>query len=211
VIREDNVAFTNVDGGSLIIRVEDKARGPAAFTGCTEVLNVNEIKSDVYKNIYPALRIEAEYHDYCGAKLLEIKVQRSQVKLKHTLTDGKSLIRVGAENLPYLESRGGEFLSAYDLDYSINSVSGLDWNDLDRSAIVNMRSIIQATNPVHDYMLLDDYELAKALNLVTDHNGKEAVTLSRLLFIGKKSDIADQIPQSEIITMEYDEEEDILQ
>jgi len=206
------VCFTNSNGGTIIFGVEDRIKGPEAFTGCEKGINLQKLVSDVFKNTEPGIQIEPKYQNYNNVELLEVNIPNVDLKGSfYSLKNSIRIHRVGADCLPIYDStKNINYISPLELDYSRSIVPEYSWSDLDHSILNDFREFIQRKNKNHDYLLLNDYDFTKALGLITEKKGEEVVTLAGVLFLGKTNDIENDIPNSEIILMEMDDNDNIL-
>lgn len=204
--RKMTVCFSNANGGHVVIGIRERTRGMGAFEGCTKH-NLRELKKRINDGLNSSVDIDLEYRDYKGVKLLEIKIPQGFYGA-HSLRDaGAQWVRAGAECKAILPSTISQpkFLPISELDRSSALIPDMDWNDIDKTELRKIKSIIKKEGFSLDYIDMNDIDFAKALGLISKEEGKEALTMAGLLFIGKKSNRNDLIPQSEVNLISFDE------
>jgi len=204
--RKMAVCFGNSNGGTFVLGVEDKIKGPEAFTGCPD-FNVWDIAKEVREGTKKPVHVRVEYHSYKGIELIEVKVPKGPFEGAHSLTDGRQYKRAGADCLPmYAEYVSPKFRQPEQQDYSRSIVDGITIDDLDKNEINIVKKVIQSIDPSSDFLqLTDDIDLLKSLGMLEEKDdGELDITLAGLLFVGEKSVIANNVPESEMVFLAYD-------
>lgn len=93
-IAKEIIAFANMNGGIILIGVEDDQ----TITGVSKDKNWEEwVMNIVRNNINPPLNINFEYNELNDQNIVSILVEKSQNK-PHQTIDGKYYIRIGSTN-----------------------------------------------------------------------------------------------------------------
>lgn len=191
------VAFANTEGGDIYLGVEDDG----TITGLHEE-HMDYIQLSAYianKTVPPVpVRIELLELEYPVLKISvpkrtsivassSGKIQRRRIKADGT-----------PENIPMYPYEIATRLSSLSLlDYSSQAVPDSDYNDLDPVERERLRNIIRSYRGETSLLDLNDEELDKALQLVTQHEGKLVPTFCGLLLIGKKDALNLHMPTAE--------------
>jgi ATP-dependent DNA helicase RecG len=95
LIAEAAICFANAAGGTIVLGVSDKQKGPAAFTGTA--LEPARIKQRVYELSRPHLNVEAERHPTHSNLVVITVPQSSEI---HADTQGRAYQRINLDCLP---------------------------------------------------------------------------------------------------------------
>lgn len=202
--RKMAVCFANAHGGTLILGVEDRIKGPSAFSGCQD-FNIWDISKGVREGTKQPVNVDVSYHNYRGKNLIEIKIPKGPYEGAHALTDGSQSTRRGADCQPlFPEAKSPKFVQAEALDYSRSIVDGLTIDDLDSNELKRLRDVITFNESFSDFLRLNDEDLLKSLGMIQeDTRGNLKITAAALLFLGKSNLISNNIPQSELVFLAF--------
>lgn len=202
--RKMAVCFANAYGGTLVLGVEDRIKGPSAFSGCKD-FNIWDITKGIREGTRQPVHTTVEYHNYKGINLIEIKIPKGPYEGAHALTDGSQSTRRGAECQPlFPEAKSPKFVQAEAMDYSRSVVNNLSFDDLDKNEIQKLKDTIKINDSSSDFLKLNDEDLLKSLSMVhEDLGGDTNITAAAILFLGNKNTISNKIPQSELVFLEY--------
>lgn len=93
ILRENTVCFANSKGGTVLLGIRDRVKGPGAVEGCFGY-DMDEMKRIVYDGTTPPLIVEIlEIPLAEGTTLLAVNVPKSP--RVHALQDGRRFRRVG--------------------------------------------------------------------------------------------------------------------
>jgi len=207
IARKMAVCFANAGGGNVVFGVENKIKGPDAFTGCLpnfEVWKISKLVSEGTKRpVYPNI----VYHTYRGIELIEMKVKQGLYRGAHALTDGSQYERLGAECIPmYPGVETPKFVQAEKLDYSRSILENITFDDLDKREITRLRDAIRLSESASDFLTKNDEDLLKSLGMIKDDkSGSIKFTVASLLFVGNHDTIHENTPQSELVFQAFDE------
>jgi ATP-dependent DNA helicase RecG len=114
-LASDAVCFANAGGGALIVGLDDKQGGPAAFLGTT--LDPDIVRKRIYELSEPPLFVEAEEQVVSGMRLLVIFVPQGLEV--HADKKGRAQRRLGKDCVP---------MSAADMMRLREERQGFDWS-----------------------------------------------------------------------------------
>jgi ATP-dependent DNA helicase RecG len=174
----DAVCFANASGGALVVGVDDKQAGPAAFKGTD--LDREEVRKRIYEWSIPHLLVEAEERQVASTRLLIIFVQQS-IDV-HADTQGRARRRVSRDCL--LMSPNEVALlreERWDFDWS-NKPSERTLDEVSPTALeVARRSLAILTDEARrKYARLSDRDLLAALGVISEQG--ELLRAGELLF-----------------------------
>ena len=165
---DEVICFSNADSGVsyIVLGVNDKKSGPAAFTGT--VRPREWLVEKIYSNTQPHIQVEAFEVQRCGARLVVLRIPRGMALYQRP--KGQASKRVGKSCVPLSEDeRRSIHLSRSNPDLS----AGKSWRgpeDLDAQAVeqakallANRKSALGDTSPVPQTGL----ELCSDLGLLT--------------------------------------------
>ncbi|NOK12956.1 RNA-binding domain-containing protein [Corallococcus exercitus] len=174
----DAICFTNASGGVLVIGVDDKQGGPAAFLGTT--LDAEQVRRRIYELTRPSLLVEVEEQYFSGVRLLIAFVPQG-IEV-HSDPQGRSRRRLGSDCLP---------MSPEDIARLRDERRSFDWSAQPSGRAVQeasplaiqaaKESLAKLTDERRNYARLHSpQDLLRALGLVT-HEG-ELLKAGELLF-----------------------------
>lgn len=173
-VAESLSAFANSDGGTLLAGVEEG--GGVLGLDCSEE-QLQQIADTPRNLVKPALSPKVERIDYEGEILLKFKVAPSPVP--HQLADGRYLLRVGRENLPFSADQVGALKQARAQTlYERQFLPGTSVQDLDGKLLKEFKGRLGFSGDPLE-MLSDRY------GLVELSGDKPKVTLSALLLFAR--------------------------
>lgn len=114
LLRDASICFANSDGGTIVLGIDDDARGPEAFVGTT--FDVQDAQRRIYELTQPSILVTTEELTFGGARLLVISVPRSFEI--HADSQGRAKRRVGTDCLP---------MSPQDQAFLREDRRGVDW------------------------------------------------------------------------------------
>jgi len=157
------VCFANAHGGRIILGVDDRTPGPAAFSGTQA--DPAFLRSRIFGNTKPQLTVPIDEIEFEGTRLLVITVPEGLDLV--TDSKGKALIRRGTSCNPLTEDerravaheRRNPDLTARPTDRP--------WTDVSPSAMRQARRLLEQLADRRRQMAdLDDASLLRALNLI---------------------------------------------
>lgn len=104
------VCLANTEGGTLIVGVHDKLRGPDAILGVSEALTTDRTVKGIFDRTRPPLSVPVTEHEVNGRRLLEITVPRGATFYANA--KGTSTRRVGSACLPFPPEEQRQSLAA---------------------------------------------------------------------------------------------------
>lgn len=174
----DAICFANANGGALIIGIDDRLGGAAAFVGTT--LDPNILRKRIYELSEPPILTEIEEQTVSGVRLLIVHVPQG-IEV-HADKQGRARRRIDKDCLPMgpgdisrlREERQG-------FDWSAQP-SGRPWTDASALAIQAARqSLATLTDERRQYSRLNsDRDLLSTLGVVSEQG--ELLRAGELLF-----------------------------
>jgi len=191
---EEIVCFANGPGGWIILGVEDDG----TITGLKQKFDPDEFVAFVQSKTQPPLAVQAYVIEVDGKHVAAIHVGQQQ-HIVATST-GKYLRRAraleGPECRPLYPYEIPSQLSIHgNYDFSAQPVPSATWEDLDPLEFERLRQTIEL-NPGADQGLLADSneQIARALGLTTEFEGKTVPTVAGLLLLGRQDAIQRLLP-----------------
>lgn len=180
---EAAACFANAGGGVIILGIDDKRHGAAAFLGCA--LDPHELQREVYERTRPSLLVEARAETFAGTRLVILSVLRTFEI--HADSRGRATRRVGKSCLT---------LSPTDQALLREERRGVDWSAAPtsvRSAAADAAALAAARTALargdddrRPLARLSDGDLLRALG-VADTSGR-LLRAGVLLFVSPASD-----------------------
>lgn len=190
----DIVAMANKNGGVIFFGVKPNG----AIVGCPNGdKEIRELANFFSGNIEPALPLEIIGEELDGKGIIKIVIPKSKTP-SHTFKQ-RFYLRMGTET----QSKGlqAEYqrrliaLGSPDKDFSASVLAGATLEDLDPSAILELRTRLKESGRFDaDIDHLDDTALLTNLRLLD--NGK--ITIAALVLLGKLISVARYIPNAEV-------------
>lgn len=156
--------FANATGGSVVIGVADRKRGPDAFVGCD--LDPDRLQRRIYELTSPPLIVTVEEHAWAAQRLLVVTVPRSpdvhQVKGRATERVGTACEPMSAIRIAsVVAQRRGDDWSAED--------SGLPHRSAAPQAVDELRRLLSQAPDVERrrWAQLSQADLLRRLGLLT--------------------------------------------
>ncbi|GMT97606.1 ATP-binding protein [Corallococcus caeni] len=174
----DAICFTNANGGALVIGVDDKQGGPAAFLGTS--LEAEQVRRRIYELTRPSLLVEVEEHLFAGVRLLVVFVPQG-IEV-HSDPQGRARRRLGSDCLPMSPEEIARLRDdRRSFDWSAQP-SGRDIQEASPLALQAAReSLATLTDERRNYARLrSPQDLLRALGLVTQEG--ELLKAGELLF-----------------------------
>ena len=167
---DEVICFSNADGGVayIVLGVNDKKAGPAAFTGTDR--SCDWLVEKIYSKTQPHIQVEASEIERCGKRLIALRIPRGMALYQRS--KGQASKRVGKNCVPLGEDeRRSIHLSRSNPDLSATA-SRRSPEDLDPKAIeqakallANRKHALGDDSPVPQTSL----ELCSELGLFTPH------------------------------------------
>jgi len=184
-------ALSNEGGGKLILGVDDSRRvvGTQAFKGA-----YNKLSHEILQKL--KIRVDVEELKHPDGRVLIIHIPsrpcgqpiRSTGKYTYPMRAGESLVEMDNMTLRRI-------LNETEPDFSGEIAVGLGLNDLDEEAIENFKKRWAQKARRDDYLQFSNEKLLTSLGLLTGKGLKYAA----LILFGKKENIDELLPGSEII------------
>lgn len=194
--------FSNTDGGSLYIGVEDNGD----ITGLTpRHKDTDKLCAMIASKTVPSVTVTASLIQEGDIAYVRVDVPKSSWSIIST-SSGKTLKRrLKHDGTPetvalYPHEFASRLSELHRIDYSAQLVPNAVYEDLDDSERNKLRYVIENNRTRSDLALLElsDEELDLALQLVKRDGEKLVPTVTGLLLIGKEERIQQLLPTSEI-------------
>jgi ATP-dependent DNA helicase RecG len=177
-LAEEAACLANADGGVLVVGVDDKATGAAAFVGAD--LDAEWLRERVWESTEPHLAVDVLEHMQDGVRVLLVVVRqgyrlhRSSKRFKHRI--GRQCVEMSPED----QRRAEEARSGYDWSAELSDTSAAD---VSAAAVERVRHHLSASGEESRRTLASrpTPELLRALN-VADRTGR-LTNAGRLLFV----------------------------
>ncbi|MBC7225918.1 MAG: putative DNA binding domain-containing protein [Thermoflexales bacterium] len=194
------VCLANDQGGVLLIGVEDDG----TVTGLHESHRTNpkQLEAFVAARTQPPLLVRVSFESLEGHIVAVVEVPK--VSQPVATSDGRLVIR-------YLDTHGRPGcrpLYPYELsswradrglfDYTAQPVEGASWQDLDPLEFERLRRLVQEYRGDSQLLVLDDQQLARALNLVFGRGQHFVPTVAGLLLVGREEALRTLLPAHEV-------------
>ena len=167
LLRDASICFANSDGGTIVLGIDDDARGPEAFVGTT--FDVQDAQRRIYELTQPSILVTTGELTFGDARLLVISVPRSFEI--HADSQGRAKRRVGTDCLP---------MSPQDQAFLREDRRGVDWTaelsdrrleELSPEAVdAARRRLRQGGGPTSSLSHATDRELLRGLGVVDDRD-----------------------------------------
>lgn len=194
------VCLANYRGGTLLLGVEDDGR----VTGLhpNHQTTPEAIAALIAARTVPPHATEVQFVDLPEGKVavIEVPVARQPI----ATASGKTLIRFEDPG----RQPGCRPLYPYELinwraerglaDFSALPVYGAAWSDLDALEFARLRRIIEENRGDIALLELADDEIARAMGLVVELDGRPTPTVAGLLLLGKEAALQQQLPAHEV-------------
>ena len=172
-VAETLAAMAHADGGTLVLGLEDNGR-PTGVDYSQDRLEV--ILRVTERNIRPVLKTHYQWAHVDDVKVLVFEVDWSQEA--HHLTDGRYLLRVGDQNLPFPASdiaamKEGKRRRVTETQF----IGEASLNELDKDLFDQLRE--KTGLALSDAQLLQHYRLAE------QRNGRVILSLAAILLFAK--------------------------
>lgn len=173
-IAETLSAMANADGGTLLLGVEDDK----TVTGVDYPDDKLSLFRQATQNLLrPPLKARLTELDHEGRRVLAFEVDPSPVP--HQLSDGRYLLRVRDQNMPFPADQIAALKSAKASgQYERQFVHEARFEDLDPGLLAQFAQRLNDPRPVEE-ILYRDYRL------IDFHNGRPRLTLAALLLFAK--------------------------
>lgn len=196
-IIEAVVAFANTEGGDLFLGVEDNGDISGLHK---EHRDTTRLAAFIANKTVPPMPVLTELMDY---EVPYVKISVPKCTSIVSTSSGKVLRRRikatgDPENIPMYPYEMATRLSGLRLlDYSAQPVPESSYTDLSAVERERVREIIRSYRGEQSLLELTDEEFDKALQFITNVNGKSVPTFTGLLMIGKPERIRDLMPTAE--------------
>lgn len=189
------ICLANQRGGEIVLGVVDRKRTRAEAVQGVGDLDVDAVRSAVYRGTDPAITVDVEEHEDAGRRLLVVHVPRG-LSPPHTTSAGVAKIRVGKECRPLTGTLLAQlFVNRGGVDASAQVPDEATLHDLDPEQIVELRRTLDSAQARKaDLAQRPDREVLDALNLL--HDGRP--TIAAILLLGTSSALARFAPTHEV-------------
>ncbi|MCK4727989.1 MAG: putative DNA binding domain-containing protein [Desulfobacterales bacterium] len=172
-VAETLAAMANADGGTLVLGMEDDGR-PTGLDYPKDGLEV--ILRATERNIRPLIKTHHQWANVDNIKVLVFEVDWSQEV--HQLTDGRYLLRVGDQNLPFPASdiaamKEGKRRRVTEAQF----IGEASLNELDKDLFDQLRK--------KTGLALSDAEILQHYRLAEPRNGRVVLSLAAMLLFAK--------------------------
>jgi ATP-dependent DNA helicase RecG len=198
MLRENVVCLANSRGGTIILGVRDGCRTRADAIQGVGRYDLAGIRRGVYDGTDPHILVDLEELIEPEGTLLLIRIPRGMPP--HTTSDGVAKIRIGKECKPLTGRTFAQVLAkGGQVDLTAETLSAVDWGDIDRTRVDELRSVVRRESQSADLATLADEALLSALGLVTT----DGVTLAGLLLVGREESLVRHAPQHEVTFLRH--------
>lgn len=194
---ETVVCLANGAGGWILLGVGNDG----TIVGLRKSFDPQEFVTFVQSHTQPPLAVQAQVVELDSLSVAAIYVPKQQQII--ATSDGKYLRRAYGQNGPeckplYPYEIPSRLASIGNYDFSAQPIPGASWEDLDPIEFERLRRSI-AQNPGADQRLLEDSDrqIARALNLIVEYEGRLVPTVTGLLLVGKQDALARHLPAHE--------------
>lgn len=197
-IVEAIVGMANTDGGSLFLGIEDNGQITGLHSNHKDIVDMS---ATVANKTVPSLPVRISIIEENDKEVMVFDIPRSNSIV--ATSGGKVLKRRlkangEPENIPMFPYEFNSRLADLGkLDFSRQPLADSSLTDLDEGEIKRLRGVIEKRNGEKFLLELTDDELLKALNLITDVNGKYVPTVTGMLLVGKEESIEKHIPTAQ--------------
>ncbi|MCK4315449.1 MAG: putative DNA binding domain-containing protein [Anaerolineae bacterium] len=197
---ETVVCLANGQGGTLLVGVEDD--GDVTGLHPRHRTHPAALAAFVANRTVPPVTVEAEFIDLPEGTVAALVVSAARQPI--STSDGRLLIRYrDTHNRP-----GCRPLYAYELtnwlaergqaDTTALVVPHAAWEDLDPLEFARLRRMVEETPGDEALLSLSDQEIARALTLVREEDGRLVPTVAGLLLVGKEASLREHVPAHEV-------------
>ncbi len=197
---ETVVCLANGQGGTLLVGVEDD--GDVTGLHPRHRTHPAALAAFVANRTVPPVTVEAEFIDLPEGTVAALVVSAARQPI--STSDGRLLIRYrDTHNRP-----GCRPLYAYELtnwlaergqaDATALVVPHAAWEDLDPLEFARLRRMVEETPGDEALLSLSDQEIARALTLVREEDGRLVPTVAGLLLVGKEAALREHVPAHEV-------------
>lgn len=160
------ICFANAQGGHIVLGIDDKSHGSAAFIGTTA--DPEDLRARIYRNTTPPVTVDVTEETRCGARLLVIRV----IEGLDLVTNSKGVAhqRKGTDCEPMLEdARRHLGHQRRNPDFTARR-SELQREDIGRDALESVRSLLRALPDLRRQLAeLHDDDLLRSLGALDAH------------------------------------------
>jgi ATP-dependent DNA helicase RecG len=190
-IAQTLVALANSEGGTLVLGVGPDGRLGTIFTP----EEASDALMSAQRLCLPPVPTQWQHDQVPGGVVVMLRIDRSDEV--HKLTDGRILMRKGAENVPADGAEVDRLIAARPAgDFETQPVLGATRDDLDEDVIRDYLERRQARNPRHTILPKD-----KLLQQVGALSDDLTPTVSGMLLFGKEPQLF--LPQSRAIFVKF--------
>lgn len=188
------IAFANEGGGRLVMGMSDKRPHEAVGTdfGYGEI---GALTDEVYNRLGIRISIEEIFEN--GLRVLIVNIP-SRPKGKTLKFEGVALMRVGESLRNMSDEEMYAILSEQEPDFSEKICEETTINDLDVTAVQNMKSAYAMKQDNPGFLSLSNFQALSDLGLLKGNK----VTYAAVILVGKEETIKKYLPQS-AINLEY--------
>ena len=183
------VCFVNADGGRIILGVNDKAADAEdALIGVSPDYSIEIIRRGIFDRTSPRLTLPVIERELDGTRLIVIDVPPGVTP--HSNSAGTATRRLGTECRPFPPAEQREFMAARGhFDWSAQT-SGLSADELSRTEIERMRTLLRGAGQA-GLARQRDRDLLESLHLVAEDGN---ATNAAALVLADEADLMQTIP-----------------
>lgn len=186
-------AISNMDGGELILGIEDKLRtvcGTKAFSD-----NWNELSNQLLQKI--GIRVDVEEFFYNNNSVNRILIFHIPKHLpgQPVLSNKKYLMRAGESLVPMDAQTLQAIFAEVEPDFSCIKVEGFKIQDIDEIALNNFKKLWSEKQKKKEYQRFSSEKTLRAIGAMDDRG----LNYAALILFGQKHKIDELLPGAEII------------
>lgn len=190
-------ALCNEGGGRIAIGMHDKH--PHAVTGTTQCIDaIGQLESDIYRDMGIRPDVYELFEEGTGKRVLVIEVPGRPIGKVFKFED-VALMRVGEELKPMSDAMYLKILQESEPDFSEKICEGLTVDDLDATAIKNMKEQYARKWNKPEFAQLPTGQVLSDFKLIDD-DGK--LNYAALILLGQREAIRKYLPCNNVV-VEY--------
>ncbi len=194
------VCMANLEGGKLVVGVEDD--GTVTGLHSYHQTSPQAVAAFIASRTVPPLSVEVSFVNLPGGMVAVVTIPAARQPV--STSDGKLLIRYfDTKGKPGCRPLYSHEITGWRADRGMADPSALPiseaaWDDLDALEFARLRRMVEENNGDAVLLKLSDQEIAAALGLLSQQNGKPMITLAGLLLVGKETALQKFLPAHEV-------------
>lgn len=190
-------AICNEGGGRIVIGMHDKH--PHAVTGTSQCVNgLGQLESDIYRDMGIRPDVYELFEEGTGKRVLVIEVPGRPIGKVFKFED-VALMRVGEELKPMSDAMYLKILQESEPDFSEKICEGLTLDDLDATAIKNMKEQYARKWNKPEFAQLPTGQVLSDFRLIDDDG---SLNYAALILLGQREAIRKYLPCNNVV-VEY--------